>query len=45
MTAKKIAQLKLTLLQLAEKLGNVSKACRMRGVSRTSQFYKYKRAF
>jgi transposase InsO family protein len=29
---------------LAEKLGNVSKACRMHGVSR-SQFYGYKRAF
>ena len=45
MTAKtKLAQKRLTLLQLAEKLGNVSKACRMHKVSR-SQFYKYKRAF
>lgn len=45
MTAKKkVAQKRLTLLQLAEKLGNVSKACRMHGVSR-SQFYEYKRAF
>jgi len=30
MTAKsKLAQKRLTLLQIAEKLGNVSKACRM----------------
>ena len=45
MTAKKkIAQSKLSLLQLAERLRNVSEACRHRGVSR-SQFYEYKRAF
>lgn len=45
MTAdKKLAQKRLTLLQLAEKLGNVSKACRMHKVSR-SQFYDYKRSF
>jgi len=45
MTAKeKIAQNKLTLLQLAERLRSVSEACRRRGVSR-SQFYEYKRAF
>jgi transposase InsO family protein len=45
MTAqKKLAQKRLTLLQLAETLGNVSKACRMHKVSR-SQFYEYKRAF
>ena len=45
MTAqKKLAQNRLTLLQLAEKLGNVSKACRMHNISR-SQFYEYKRAF
>lgn len=45
MTAeKKIAQKKMTLLQLAEQLRNVSEACRRRGVSRT-QFYEYKRAF
>src|SRR5210317_1429843 len=45
MTANaKLAQKRLTLLQLAEKLGNVSKACRMHKVSR-SQFYEYKRAF
>ena len=45
MTAKKkIAQKRLTLLQLAEQLRNVSEACRHHGVSR-SQFYEYKRAF
>lgn len=45
MTAeKKIAQGKMTLLQLAERLRNVSEACRRRGISR-SQFYEYKRAF
>jgi transposase InsO family protein len=45
MTAEaKIAQGKMTLLQLAEKLKNVSEACRRRGISR-SQFYEYKRAF
>ena len=45
MTAKKkLAQKRLTLLQLAEKLRNVSEACRHHGVSR-SQFYEYKRAF
>jgi len=45
MTAKKkIAQKKLTLLQLAERLRNVSEACRHHGVSR-SQFYDYKRSF
>lgn len=45
MTAeKKIAQNRLTLLQVAEKLRNVSEACRRGNVSR-SQFYEYKRAF
>jgi len=45
MTAeKKIAQHRLSLLQLAERLRNVSEACRRRGISRT-QFYDYKRAF
>jgi len=45
MTAKeKLAQKRLTLLQLAEKLRNVLEACRHHGVSR-SQFYEYKRAF
>ncbi|MEZ5359623.1 MAG: helix-turn-helix domain-containing protein [Candidatus Zixiibacteriota bacterium] len=40
----KIAQNRLTLLQLAEQIKNISEACRRRGVSR-SQFYEYKRAF
>jgi hypothetical protein len=45
MTAKqKLAHKRLTLLQLAERLGDISKACRMYKVSR-SQFYEYKRAF
>jgi transposase InsO family protein len=45
MTAeKKIAQKRLTLLQLAERIRNVSEACRRQSVSR-SQFYEYKRAF
>jgi transposase InsO family protein len=45
MTAEtKIAQNRLTLLQLAEHIHNISEACRRRGVSR-SQFYEYKRAF
>lgn len=45
MTAKKkIAQKRLTLLQLAERLRNVSEACRHHGISQ-SQFYEYKRAF
>jgi transposase InsO family protein len=45
MTAEiKIAQGKLTLLQLAEKLKNISEACRRKQISR-SQFYEYKRAF
>ena len=45
MTAnKKIAQKRLTLLQPAEQLRNISQACRHHGVSR-SQFYEYKRAF
>ena len=45
MTAtQKLAHKRLTLLQLAEKLGKVSRACRMHKVSR-SQFYQYKRSF
>ena len=45
MTAvKMIAQKRLTLLQLAERIRNVSEACRHHGVCR-SQFYEYKRAF
>jgi transposase InsO family protein len=45
MTAEsKIAKNRLTLLQLALEIKNISEACRRRGVSR-SQFYEYKRAF
>ena len=45
MTAKeKVAQRKLSMLQLAEELGNVSRACKIMGYSR-SQFYEIKRAF
>ncbi len=45
MTAKLgLAQNRLSLLQLFEKLGNVSKACRMYKASR-SQFHEYKRSF
>ena len=41
---KKSARNRLRTLKLAEKLGNVSEACRRQGVSRT-QFYQYKRRF
>lgn len=45
MTAdEKLAQQRLSILELAEVLGNVSDACRRRGVSRT-QFYEYKKRF
>jgi transposase InsO family protein len=40
----KVAIHKLSVLELAQSLGNVSEACRQRGVSRT-QFYEYKRRF
>lgn len=40
----RVAHQKLSVLQLAESLHNVSEACRQRGVSRT-QFYEYKRRF
>lgn len=40
----KIVHQRLSVLQLAERLGNVSDACRQRGVSRT-QYYEYKRRF
>ncbi len=42
--ATKIVKQRLSVLELAEILGNVSEACRRRGVSRT-QFYEYKRRF
>ena len=41
---KKVVRHRMSALQLAEALGNVSEACRRRGVSRT-QFYEYKRRF
>lgn len=45
MTAEeKLAHQRLSVLQLAEMLGNVSEACRQRDISRT-QFYEYKRRF
>ena len=40
----KLAQKRLGVLELAKELGNVSEACRRRGVSRT-QFYQYQRRF
>lgn len=41
---RKIIKHRLSVLELAEALANVSEACRRRGVSRT-QFYEYKRRF
>lgn len=41
---EKIARHRLSVLQLAEALNNVSAACRQRGMART-QFYEYKRRF
>jgi len=40
----KVARQKLSVLELARTLGNVSEACRRRGVSRQT-FYEYKRRF
>ena len=40
----KVARQRLSVLELAEKLGNVSEACRRRGMTRT-QFYEYKKRF
>lgn len=42
--AVKIARQRLGVLELAEALGNVSQACKARGMSR-SQFYEFKRRF
>ena len=41
---KKVIKQRMSVLQLAEALGNVSEACRRRGIGRT-QFYEYKRRF
>jgi len=43
-TEKKVARRKLSLLELAADLGNVSKACKMMGYSR-QQFYEIRRNF
>src|SRR5690348_5949901 len=43
-TDQKIARRKLSLLDLAAELGNVSKACRVMGYSR-QQFYEIRRNF
>jgi hypothetical protein len=40
----KLAYQRLSVLELAQHLGNVAEAYRQRGVSRT-QFYEYKRRF
>ncbi len=40
---QKIIKSKLGLLQLAEELGNVSRACKLMGYSRDT-FYRYKAA-
>ena len=42
--AEKIARRKLSLLQLAQELGNVSKACKIVGYSR-QPFYEIRRNF
>src|SRR5215203_4803781 len=44
MKAEQMARQRMSLLELAEALDNVSEACRRRGISRT-QFYEYKRRF
>lgn len=41
---EKVAHHRLSVLELAEALGNVSQACRLSGMTRT-QFYEYKRRF
>jgi transposase InsO family protein len=41
---KKLARRRLSALELAQKLRNVSEACRRRGITRT-QFHEYKRRF
>jgi transposase InsO family protein len=43
-TEKKIARRKLSMLELAQELGNVSKACRVMGYSR-QQFYEIRRNY
>lgn len=43
-TGKKVARRKLSLLELATELGNISKACKIMGYSR-QQFYEIRRNF
>lgn len=43
-TRKKVARRKLSLLELAGELGNVSRACQVMGYSR-QQFYEIRRNF
>lgn len=43
-TTEKVARRKLSLLELASDLDNVSKACKLMGYSR-QQFYKIRRNF
>src|ERR671918_808231 len=43
-TNEKLAHRRLTVLELAERLGNVAEACRRGGIDRTS-FYDWKRRF
>ena len=40
----KLAQSRLSVLDLARELGNVAEACRQRGLDRTS-FYEWRRRF
>ena len=40
----KVAEHRLSVLELARELGNVAEACRRRGMDRTS-FYEWKRRF
>ncbi len=42
--ATKVAEHRLSVLELARELGNVAEACRRRGMDRTS-FYEWKRRF
>ncbi|MCX8013577.1 MAG: helix-turn-helix domain-containing protein, partial [Rectinema sp.] len=42
--SEKVAKQRLSVLELAERLGNVTEACRRRGMDRTS-FYEWKRRF
>ncbi len=42
--ATKVAQQRLSVLELAKELGNVAEACRQRGMDRTS-FYEWRRRF